>query len=147
MTLGYQTYGTGGHKVIVLHGWFGDHTMFAPMRSALNRDTYLAAIHGNGEGAAAVGTLPYAVLDGFQRLRVDFRLWRDEKDADARRWLEQRSAQPVRLVPATRLDWLFTVGGWGWRRWRPSPSWPGPSSTFPRRCITPGSSRCRVSRR
>ena len=32
------------------------------------------------------------------------------------RWLEQRSAQPVRLVPATRLDWLFTVGGWGWRR-------------------------------
>lgn len=61
-----------------------------PMRATLNRDTYLAAIHATGEGAAAVGTLPYAVLDGFQRLRVDFRLWRDEKDADARRWLEQR---------------------------------------------------------
>ena len=43
MTLGYQSYGNGGHKVIVLHGWFGDHTMFAPMRSALdaNEFTYI----------------------------------------------------------------------------------------------------------
>ena len=32
------------------------------------------------------------------------------------RWLEQRSGQPVRLVPASRLDWLLTVGAWGWRR-------------------------------
>ena len=35
VTLAYQSYGTGNHKVIVLHGWFGDHTMFAPMRSSL----------------------------------------------------------------------------------------------------------------
>ena len=43
MTLAYQSYGTGDHKVIVLHGWFGDHTMFAPMRSALsaNEFTYI----------------------------------------------------------------------------------------------------------
>ena len=32
------------------------------------------------------------------------------------RWLQQNTAQTVRLVPATRLDWLLTVGAWGWRR-------------------------------
>ncbi len=31
-------------------------------------------------------------------------------------WLEHRINQPVRLVPASRLDWLLTVGAWGWRR-------------------------------
>ncbi len=40
MTLAYQSYGTGTHKVIVLHGWFGDHTMFGPMRSALNTNDF-----------------------------------------------------------------------------------------------------------
>lgn len=40
MTLGYQSYGTGAHKVVVLHGWFGDHTMFGPMRHALNTDEF-----------------------------------------------------------------------------------------------------------
>jgi triacylglycerol esterase/lipase EstA (alpha/beta hydrolase family) len=33
-----------------------------------------------------------------------------------RLWLAQRCGQPVRLVPATRLDWLLTTGRWGWRR-------------------------------
>ena len=32
------------------------------------------------------------------------------------RWLEEHTGMPVRLVPATRLDWVLTVGGWGWRR-------------------------------
>ena len=32
------------------------------------------------------------------------------------RWLEEHSGMPVRLVPATLLDWVLTVGGWGWRR-------------------------------
>ena len=40
MTLGYQSYGTGDHKVIVLHGWFGDHSMFGPMRSALDTNAF-----------------------------------------------------------------------------------------------------------
>jgi pimeloyl-ACP methyl ester carboxylesterase len=40
VTLGYQSYGTGDHKVIVLHGWFGDHSMFGPMRSALDTNAF-----------------------------------------------------------------------------------------------------------
>jgi triacylglycerol esterase/lipase EstA (alpha/beta hydrolase family) len=33
-----------------------------------------------------------------------------------RLWLEQHGGQPVRLVPANRLDWLLTTSAWGWRR-------------------------------
>ena len=51
---------------------------------------------------------PILILGGF--------LITDEAYQPMLRWLEQHSAQPVRLVPATRLDWLFTVAGWGWRR-------------------------------
>ena len=36
MTLGYETFGEGAHKVVVLHGWFGDQTFMAPMRDALS---------------------------------------------------------------------------------------------------------------
>jgi pimeloyl-ACP methyl ester carboxylesterase len=36
MTIGYKTVGGGEHKVIVLHGWFGDETSFAPMQDALS---------------------------------------------------------------------------------------------------------------
>ena len=40
MTLGYETMGKGGHKVLVLHGWFGDHTTFNPMKDALSLDEF-----------------------------------------------------------------------------------------------------------
>ncbi len=40
MTIGYQTYGTGPHKVIALHGWFGDHTTFDPCWDALSPDAF-----------------------------------------------------------------------------------------------------------
>ncbi|MFM2080758.1 MAG: hypothetical protein RLZZ219_1440 [Cyanobacteriota bacterium] len=33
-----------------------------------------------------------------------------------RQWLERQAGQTVRLVPASRLDWLVTVHAWGWRR-------------------------------
>lgn len=40
MTLGYQKFGNGPHKVIALHGWFGDHTTYSPMRHALSADEF-----------------------------------------------------------------------------------------------------------
>lgn len=40
MTLGYQKLGNGNHKVIGLHGWFGDHTTYDPMRTALSLDEF-----------------------------------------------------------------------------------------------------------
>jgi esterase len=43
MTIGYETLGEGPHKVIVLHGWFGDHTIFHPLRDALTLDEFTYA--------------------------------------------------------------------------------------------------------
>ena len=40
MTLGYQKLGSGSHRVIGLHGWFGDHTTYDPMRRALTADEF-----------------------------------------------------------------------------------------------------------
>ncbi len=40
MSIGYQTYGTGPHKVIALHGWFGDHTTYDPMWDAFSADVF-----------------------------------------------------------------------------------------------------------
>lgn len=40
MTLGYQKFGNGPHRVIALHGWFGDHTCYSPMRHALSADEF-----------------------------------------------------------------------------------------------------------
>lgn len=40
MTIGYQTYGTGPHKVIALHGWFGDQTTYDPMWDALSPEAF-----------------------------------------------------------------------------------------------------------
>lgn len=36
------------------------------------------------------GFLPYRIIEVFQRLRVEFRLWRQEKDSKRRDWIEQR---------------------------------------------------------
>jgi pimeloyl-ACP methyl ester carboxylesterase len=51
---------------------------------------------------------PIVILGGF--------LITAEAYEPMRCWLEQRCGQPVRLVPADRLDWLLTIGTWGWRR-------------------------------
>jgi hypothetical protein len=40
MTIGYETLGESPHKVIVLHGWFGDHTIFHPLCDALTLDEF-----------------------------------------------------------------------------------------------------------
>lgn len=51
---------------------------------------------------------PIVILGGF--------LITAEAYEPMRCWLERRTGQPVRLVPADRLDWLLTIGTWGWRR-------------------------------
>ncbi len=40
MTIGYRSLGSGEHNVLVLHGWFGDETSFAPMQEALTLDEF-----------------------------------------------------------------------------------------------------------
>lgn len=40
MTIGHRSLGHGDHKVLVLHGWFGDETSFAPLQEALSLDEF-----------------------------------------------------------------------------------------------------------
>jgi pimeloyl-ACP methyl ester carboxylesterase len=59
MTLGYQKYGNGPHKVMALHGWFGDHTAFDAMRHALSPDEFsfvFPAYRGYGLSRHLTGT-------------------------------------------------------------------------------------------
>lgn len=43
-----------------------------------------------GRKATDAGFVPYRILEMFQRLRVEFRLWRAERDGGRRQWIEQR---------------------------------------------------------
>ncbi len=40
MTIGHKTLGHGTHRVLALHGWFGDETCFDPLRDALSLDEF-----------------------------------------------------------------------------------------------------------
>jgi pimeloyl-ACP methyl ester carboxylesterase len=79
MTLGYETYGSGAHKVIALHGWFGDQTFMHPMRDALTTDefTYIFPSHrGYGSskaqsGAYTVDEIDHDVLALMDHLRLE----------------------------------------------------------------------------
>ncbi len=43
MTIGHEILGNGKEGVIVLHGWFGDHTAFVPVFPYLDKETFTYA--------------------------------------------------------------------------------------------------------
>jgi hypothetical protein len=57
---------------------------------AVNRYDFVAEMIRAGQKPVKAGFLPYRILELFQRLRVDFRLWRAETDSLRRAWIEQR---------------------------------------------------------
>lgn len=58
--------------------------------NAVNRYDYTAEILKAGRRPTQVGFAPYRMLELFQTLRIEFRLWRTEKDGRKRRWIEER---------------------------------------------------------
>src|SRR5262249_52649109 len=54
-----------------------------------DRYQYAAWLRAQGKEPKEVGFLPYAILEGFQKLEVLFRLWRDPKSAAERDNIEQ----------------------------------------------------------
>jgi len=74
MTLGYETFGEGAHKVVVLHGWFGDQTFMAPMRDALSRKefTYVfPAYRGYGASKSLEGAYTLEEISADVRELID----------------------------------------------------------------------------
>jgi len=57
---------------------------------AINRYDFTAEMIKAGQPPTKAGFVPYRMLELFQRLRIEFRLWRAEKDSNKRKWIEQR---------------------------------------------------------
>jgi pimeloyl-ACP methyl ester carboxylesterase len=58
MTIGHEVIGKGGRRVIVLHGWFGDHTIWSPTYPFLDREQFCYAFvdyRGYGSSRAISG--------------------------------------------------------------------------------------------
>lgn len=58
--------------------------------NAPDRFGFIAEISKTEHKPNEVGFVPFRILELFQRLRVEFRLWRAEKDLAKKRWIEQR---------------------------------------------------------
>jgi hypothetical protein len=58
--------------------------------NARNRYAFVDSLHAHGVKSTAPGFLPYRALELTQSLRVQFRLWRAEKDSAARRMIQER---------------------------------------------------------
>lgn len=68
MTIGHAIHGSGKEGVLVLHGWFGDHTVFAPMFPYLDTDTFSYAFmdyrgYGKSKGMKGNHTMQEIALD------------------------------------------------------------------------------------
>ncbi len=57
---------------------------------ALTRYDFVAEMIKAGQPPTKAGFVPYRILELFQRMRVEFRLWRAEKNSTGRKWIEQR---------------------------------------------------------
>lgn len=85
------------------HGWFREQFAFLPNdRLPRSRHEFLLALYKehvrlrdrNPEAAKLTnvrwtGTLPYAAMETYERLKSSFRLWRQTQNAEHRRYLEQ----------------------------------------------------------
>jgi hypothetical protein len=66
--------------------------------AARNRYTYIDSLHAHGEKTATTGFLPWRILELTQSLRVQWRLWRVEKDSAVKRMIEQRIINDAGLL-------------------------------------------------
>jgi len=57
---------------------------------AVNRYEFTAELIKAGRKPTNVGFVPFRTLELFQSLRIQFRLWRAERDPNKRKWIEQR---------------------------------------------------------
>lgn len=59
-------------------------------KNALNRYEFTAEMIKAGQKPTTAGFVHFRILELFQRLRVEFRLWRATTDSKKRQWIEQR---------------------------------------------------------
>jgi hypothetical protein len=77
---------------------------------ARDRFVYLAMLEKAGE-TSAVGMAPFRTLEMYQRLRIEFRLWRKTTDPQTRGWIEQRIINDAGLLGHYVTS--IIMAGWG----------------------------------
>src|SRR5687768_11577183 len=65
---------------------------------AANRYAFIDSLHKHGVKITTPGFLPYRMLELTKSLRVQFRLWRAEKDSSVKRMIEQRIINDAGLL-------------------------------------------------
>ena len=85
MTIGCELHGSGPERVLVLHGWFGDHTAFSPM-------------------------LPYLDTDTFTYAFVDYRGYGASRDIDGKHTMAEISADAIELADHLSWDRFHIIG-------------------------------------
>lgn len=79
MTIGHRLVGHGKEAVIVMPGWFGDHTVFAPMFPYLDGERFTYAFvdyRGYGKSRDTAGTFDMKELAGDALALADHHGWR-----------------------------------------------------------------------
>jgi hypothetical protein len=66
--------------------------------AAPDRFAYADTLHSSGIEAAAVGLLPFRIVELEQRLRIEFRLWRRAPNDAQRTWIEHRIVNDAGLL-------------------------------------------------
>lgn len=79
MTIGYSIHGHGPERVIVMHGWLGDHKIFSPMFPVLDKDRFTYAFvdyrgYGQSRGMSGDYTMQELARDALH-LADSLRWW------------------------------------------------------------------------
>lgn len=97
------------------------------VRHAADRFQYLMALqrHGLQHPARDAGLLPFRIVELYQSLVVEWRLWRAEQDAERRTWIEQRILNDAGIMGHYVTDGAnphhTSVHHDGWRSGYPNP--------------------------
>lgn len=79
MVIGHEVIGSGPTRVVVLHGWFGDHAIWSPTYPFLDRDAFSYAFvdyRGYGASHALAGEHTIKEIAGDALALVDHLGWR-----------------------------------------------------------------------
>ena len=110
MANGFQQLGNGDHKVLVLHGWFGDHTTFDPMRAALSLDEFtyvLMDYRGVGKSKSLTGDYTNAEIATDALALMDRLGW--ERASLVGHSMGGKAIQKIAAIAPQRVDKLVGI--------------------------------------
>jgi hypothetical protein len=102
---------------------------------AEDRYAYLVALYQAGvKQPETAGLLPFRILELYERLRTEFHLWRNAKDKNTRKWIEQRIVDDAGILGHYVSDGAnphhSTIHYNGWDKNTPNPNGYTTDNTF-----------------